>query len=406
MKTFLRVFIILIAGVLVGIYLYAKFGNSIFENSSNSDTLLVEDLYAQTPTLNESNKQISSSRETAITRAVEKVSPTVVSVNVLQVRDYTVRSPFSARNPLLREFFPELFEDRYYQEKIQSIGSGFIISEDGYILTNDHVVQEAREIVITMSGGREVQAEIIGTDPRSDVALLKIDMKNLPYARFGNSDNVLLGEWAIAIGNPFGLFEKGNRSTVTVGVISAIDRDFGEMEGRIYQDMIQTDASINTGNSGGPLCNASGEVIGMNTFIYTGSRYSEGSIGIGFSIPINRIGKLLNDLKKYHKIDRDFWIGIRVRSLDAIAAEKMGYSITEGAIITSIERGSPAHNAGLRLGDIIIEINGNRIRNDQDVIEVVYYDTNLRVGDKLDFKILRDGRELNLSMILAGFRNN
>ena len=406
MKTFLSVFIILIAGVLVGIYLYAKFGNSIFENSSNSDTLLVEDLYAQTPTLNESNKQISSSRETAITRAVEKVSPTVVSVNVLQVRDYTVRSPFSARNPLLREFFPELFEDRYYQEKIQSIGSGFIISEDGYILTNDHVVQEAREIVITMSGGREVQAEIIGTDPRSDVALLKIDMKNLPYARFGNSDNVLLGEWAIAIGNPFGLFEKGNRSTVTVGVISAIDRDFGEMEGRIYQDMIQTDASINTGNSGGPLCNASGEVIGMNTFIYTGSRYSEGSIGIGFSIPINRIGKLLNDLKKYHKIDRDFWIGIRVRSLDAIAAEKMGYSITEGAIITSIERGSPAHNAGLRLGDIIIEINGNRIRNDQDVIEVVYYDTNLRVGDKLDFKILRDGRELNLSMILAGFRNN
>ena len=406
MKTFLRVFIILIAGVLVGIYLYAKFGNSIFENSSNSDTLLVEDLYAQTPTINESNKQISSSRETAITRAVEKVSPTVVSVNVLQVRDYTVRSPFSARNPLLREFFPELFEDRYYQEKIQSIGSGFIISEDGYILTNDHVVQEAREIVITMSGGREVQAEIIGTDPRSDVALLKIDMKNLPYARFGNSDNVLLGEWAIAIGNPFGLFEKGNRSTVTVGVISAIDRDFGEMEGRIYQDMIQTDASINTGNSGGPLCNASGEVIGMNTFIYTGSRYSEGSIGIGFSIPINRIGKLLNDLKKYHKIDRDFWIGIRVRSLDAIAAEKMGYSITEGAIITSIERGSPAHNAGLRLGDIIIEINGNRIRNDQDVIEVVYYDTNLRVGDKLDFKILRDGSELNLSMILAGFRNN
>jgi serine protease Do len=297
---------------------------------------------------------------------------------VLQVRQIVQRSPFSSRDPFLREFFPELFKDRRYQQEIQEIGSGFIISADGYILTNHHVVQDANQIVITMPGGKKADAEIIGTDPTTDIALLKIDQKNLPFIRFGNSDQIILGEWVIAIGNPFGLFEINNRSTVTVGVISAVDRDFGEMEGRIYQDMIQTDASINRGNSGGPLCNALGEVI------YTGSQYSEGSVGIGFAIPINRIARLLDDLKKYHKIDRDFWVGIKIQNLDNVIARKMGYNSTDGVLVHYIDRGSPADKAGMRLGDIIIEINNLKITSDKDVFEIVY-GTDLRVGDQLPF---------------------
>jgi serine protease Do len=404
MKKYLRILIIFVVGIVSGIYLYVKYSQYMESSVSNNDMLEVDALFAHDSAIEEEGRRISSSRQTAITEAVNKVSPAVVSVSVLQVFEYRRRSPLS--DPLLREFFPELFKDRYYQQKIQSIGSGFIISADGYILTNDHVVEDASEIVITMAGGNEFKAETIGSDPRSDLALLKIDKKNLPYCPLGNSDKVLLGEWAIAIGNPFGLFERGNRSTVTVGVISAVDRDFGEIEGRVYQDMIQTDASINTGNSGGPLCNAAGEVIAMNTFIYTGSRHEEGSVGIGFAIPINRIINLLDDLKKYHKIDRDFWIGIRVRSLDTVTAEKMGYSIKEGALVTSIERGSPASKAGLKLGDVIVEINSKKIKSDEDVIEIVYYDTDLRVDDKLKLKVLRDDSELSLILVLASIRNN
>jgi len=215
---------------------------------------------------------------------------------VTQMQEYRRRSPFSTRDPVLREFFPELFKDYRYQQEVSSLGSGFIISSDGYILTNEHVVENATEIIITMTGGEKAEAQIIGTDPKSDVALLKIDLNSLQHVKLGNSDEVILGEWAIAAGNPFGLFEINNKATVTVGVISALNRDFGEMVGRIYQDMIQTDASINHGNSGGPLCNALGEVIGMNAFIYIDK--AEGSVGIGFAIPINRIKNLLEDLKK------------------------------------------------------------------------------------------------------------
>jgi serine protease Do len=212
-----------------------------------------------------------------------------------------------------------------------------------------------------------------------------------------------LGEWAIAVGNPFGLFEINNKATVTIGVISALNRDFGEMEGRIYQDMIQTDASINHGNSGGPLCNALGEVIGMNTFIY--SEQGEGSVGIGFAIPINRISRLINDLKSNRKIDRDFWIGIRVKNLDRVVADKMGYEGTNGVIVTYIDRSSPAEKAGMKLGDIITQIGNTPIEIDKNVTEAIF-EEDLRVGDHLNFLVWRDGKKLNLNFLLESIKDN
>lgn len=406
MKKTLQIIFFIFVGVLTGIFLLYQYGDKFEFVKNQDDSLVVSDVYAQDQTVASANNEITKSRSTVITKAVEKISPAIVSVNVLQVREHVLRSPFRSRDPILREFFPELFKDRTYQEQVEAMGSGFIISNDGYILTNDHVVHDAKKIIITMVGGSKADAELIGSDPTSDIALLKIDRENLKFLTLGNSDDLMIGEWAIAAGNPFGLFEINNNPTVTVGVISAIDRDFGELvSGRIYQDMIQTDASINHGNSGGPLCNALGNVIGMNTFIYTGSRSNEGSVGIGFAIPINRITRILDDLKKYHKVDRDFWIGIKVQNLSDIIARKMGYNSTKGVLITYIDRGSPAEKAGLQLGDIILEMGGKSIDHDQDVFDVVY-GSDLRVGDDLEFTIWREGRQINITMKLLSIRNN
>jgi serine protease Do len=388
-------------GILAGIFLYIYFEKNPENTLRSEDSPLVDNLYANS-SIENANQEIISSRQNSITQAVKKLSPAVVGINVTQIQEYRRRSPFSTRDPVLREFFPELFKDYRYQQQVSSLGSGFVISSDGYILTNEHVVENATEIIITMTVGEKAEAQIIGTDPKSDVALLKIDLNSLQHVKLGNSDEVILGEWAIAVGNPFGLFEINNKATVTVGVISALNRDFGEMEGRIYQDMIQTDASINHGNSGGPLCNALGEVIGMNTFIY--SDRGEGSIGIGFAIPINRISRLIDDLKSNREIDRDFWIGIRVKNLDPVIARKMGYDGTNGVVVTYIDRRSPAEKAGMNLGDIIIKIGNTPIALDKHVTEAIY-EEDLRVGDKLAFQVWRDGKIVNLILDLESIKD-
>jgi serine protease Do len=401
-KNSFRTIIIFGIGIIAGIIIYVQFGTNS-ENSNNLvDTVLVKDLNAQ-PTIDNANQDITSSRQNSITRAVKMLSPAVVGINVTEVREYQRNSPFRTRDPVLREFFPELFKDYRYQQQLTSLGSGFIISSDGFILTNQHVVENATQVMVTMTDSKDIEAEIIGIDPKSDVALLKIDLKNLPVAKLGNSDEVILGEWAIAVGNPFGLFDIGKRATVTVGVISALNRDFGEMEGRIYQDMIQTDASINHGNSGGPLCNALGEVIGMNTFIYSDSR-GEGSVGIGFAIPINRISRLIEDLKINRKIDRDFWIGIRVKNLDPVISRKMGYDKSNGVIVTYIDRRSPAEKAGMKLGDIITKVGDRPISFETHVSDAIY-EEDLRVGDVLDFQVWRDGDFKNLKLNLESIKD-
>ena len=341
---------------------------------------------------------LQSSRQNAITKAVKLVSPAVVSVNVTAVREYIQRNPYYV-DPAFRSLFPELFSDRKYLEKVKSLGSGFVISADGYILTNEHVVENAVEVVVAFSNGSEFKAEIIGVDALSDIALLKIKAKNLPFIKFGDSKNVLIGEWAIALGNPFGLFYK-RQPTVTVGVISAIHRDFGRMvSNRVYQDMLQTDASINSGNSGGPLCNADGKVIGINTFIYSNSSEMGGSVGIGFAIPIHRVTKILDDLKLKHQVDRNYWTGMYYSNLNPYLAKELGYSKSKGIYIARIERGSPAQKAGVRLGDIIVKIYDKPVTSFTDV-ENAIFSVDPKVGEILKLTVWREGKLVQINIVL------
>jgi len=296
-----------------------------------------------------SQKSIDKERENAIVKAVKKAENSVVSITCFQTR-YVSLAPRSILNdPFFREFF-EFFDFPEYKEKISSQGSGFIISEDGFILTNEHVVHNSDSIIVTLPDGRRFTAEIIGTDYALDIALLKINEENLSYLKFADSDKLERGEWAIAMGNPFGYLWEDTQPTVTVGVISALNRTFkGEGE-RIYRGMIQTDAAINPGNSGGPLLNAEGEVIGMNTFIVS---KSGGFEGIGFAIPSNTLKEVLPYLKKFSYYPRGF-LGIVVKP-----AEK-------GVKVKAVFSNGPAGEAGLEPGDIILKIGRKVIKNFSD----------------------------------------
>ncbi|MFQ6618778.1 MAG: S1C family serine protease, partial [Fidelibacterota bacterium] len=242
---------------------------------------------------------------------------------------------------------------------------------------------------------------VVGQDQVSDIALLKLDGKDFPYAVLGNSDKIIIGEWVVALGNPFGLFNMKNKPTPTIGIVSGVDLDFGVQEGgRVYQDMIQTDAAINTGNSGGPLVNILGEVIGINTFIFTSSQYSTGSIGIGFAIPINRAKNIVEELRKYGKIDRSFWTGLEVQNVNTLIAKYFNLKVTHGVIITDIDQDSPAQKAGLMIGDVIVEVNGRKVKSNNDIFRIIEEDF-LKAGDMLTLKIVRGGETKMVSMRLG-----
>lgn len=356
---------------------------------------------ADTAGIHSTTEALYNSRQNAITQAVARVSPAIVGINVTQVKRIVQKSPFSIDDPVWRAIFPELFRDRVYEQKIKALGSGFIIGQDGYLVTNEHVVENATEILITMTNGEHHKAEIIGVDRLTDIALLKIEGENLPYLEMGDSDKLIVGEWVIALGNPFGLFELNDQPTVTVGVISAVDRDWGQTETRrLYMDMIQTDAAINHGNSGGPLVNSLGQVIGMNTFIYTGSRYQDGFVGIGFAIPINRIKQIVEELHNKGSIERDYWLGILDgQDLNPYIVRALDLSIDRGMIITQIERNSPAARAGLQEEDVIVAVNDQTISSKEEFIDAISR-MDLRVGDTITFSVVRKNKELNINVKL------
>ena len=339
--------------------------------------------------------EISASRETAITRAVDEVSPAVAGINVTAIQEYA-QSPFF-NDPLWNMLFPE----QIHRRRVKSLGSGVVISSDGYVVTNAHVVEGAEEIVVTLIGGQEYKARMIGADNVSDIALLKIKGKDFPYIRFGDSEDIIIGEWVIALGNPFGLFSVNFKPTATVGIVSAKNLNFGRQQsGRIYQDMIQTDASINTGNSGGPLINAQGEVIGINTFIFTGNAYAEGSVGVGFAVPVNRVKTIVEELKRHGKIDRTFRTGLSVQNIDRFLARYLNLSSTSGVIVTEVERGSSAANAGIKVGDVITEVNGKAIKTDGDIITEIQ-ENFLKAGDVINLKVTRGENAMNIRMELG-----
>jgi serine protease Do len=309
------------------------------------------------------DQDISRSRQNAITEAVASVSPAVVGINVVQIQRVVEGSPFDD------EFFRMFFPQREYLQRVKGLGSGFIISATGYVLTNEHVVHEASEIVVTTTDGRQYTASLVGSDYLYDVALLKIQGNDFPFIPLGSSDSLLIGEWAIALGNPFGLFVVNSKPTVTVGVISATGMNFQgvlRVEGRSYDGMIQTDAAINGGNSGGPLVNGLGECIGINAFIISGSDVEKTSIGIGFAIPINRVKKILPDLKTAGRVKHPSWTGMGVRNLRPAEAAGLGIRTRDGVLIETLRDSGPAKRSGIRTGDVLVAVNGNAVHSVED----------------------------------------
>ena len=321
-----------------------------------------------------------SSRKNAITNAAGIVEPAVVSVNVIKTQIVKRR----------RSFFFGFYDEVPYS--IQGIGSGVIFSVDGFILTNAHVVEGATEIKVILTDTRQFDAKIVGIDTTHDIAVIKIEGNDLPFAKFGDSDNLIIGEWAIALGNPYGFLIKDSKPSVSVGVISAINRDFAEnKDGKIYRHMVQTDAAINPGNSGGPLVNIYGEIIGINTFIFS---ESGGNIGIGFAIPVNAVKKSARELIEFGKI-RSIWFGFKVQELNQLIASHLELKSLDGVLVNYIQRKSPAAKAGLKEGDIIIEINDNTIKDTRDAELVV---SDISVGDEIEIGIIRNRKVLKLNL--------
>jgi serine protease Do len=334
---------------------------------------------------------VAVSRQNAITRSVALASPAVVGINVLELRKYREWSPWGD-DPVFRQFFG----DRVYTQPVRELGSGFIISPDGYIVTNDHVAGNAKEVTVTMTNGEKYDAKVVGSDQITDICLLKIDARNLPFVRLGNSDDVIIGEWVIAMGNPFGLFEVNDKPTVTVGVVSATNMRLNDRDGRVYRGMIQTDAAINSGNSGGPLMNSIGEVIGINTAIFTPN---EGNIGIGFAIPISRVKSIVAQLKRSGKIERELWTGLEIQPVDRRIARYFGMSRVEGVIVSDIKKGSSAEKSGLKLGDIILQANGEKVDDEATLIGIV---EDAKPGATVRLSVFREKKTIDVPLKLEG----
>ncbi|MFT4997211.1 MAG: serine protease Do [Flavobacteriales bacterium] len=288
----------------------------------------------------------------------------------------------------LPEIFREYFErhDQSRSRESRSSGSGFIVSADGYILTNNHVIEDADEIVVRMVDRREFNAEVVGTDQRSDLALLKVAAKDLPVLKMASSDNLKVGEWVLAIGSPFGL-----DYSVSSGIVSAIGRSIRDGGGSTYVPFIQTDVAINPGNSGGPLFNMSGEVVGINSQIYSPSG---GSVGLSFAIPVGIAVDVMAQLKESGSVSRG-WLGVGIQDVDKDLAESFGLDSPKGALISYIELSGPAAAAGVKVGDIIIDFNGTAIGDSADLPAIVGL---TKPGKKISMVVVRDGFERNLSV--------
>lgn len=330
-------------------------------------------------------RSIDDSRMNAIVRASQAVGPSVVSVSVTQTV-VARRGPFMG-DDFFEQFFGDFFPPRVYRERIPSLGSGFIITEDGYIMTNEHVTRNAEDIKVTLPDGRQFDAKVAGSDATYDLAILKVDALGLPVATLGDSDDLVVGEWAVAIGNPFGFLLDDPSPSVTAGVISAVRRDVKSISSgaSIYKYMIQTDAAINPGNSGGPLVNGRGEVIGVNTFIFT---RGGGSLGMGFAIPINSAKKVAREVIKYGEV-RGVWIGLSIQDITPYMASQLGIEDTRGVIVVRLEDGSPADKAGVKVGDIIRRVQGVQVEDSDDAQRGIY---GAGIGDVIQVTLEREGK--------------
>ena len=331
-------------------------------------------------------------RETskAFTAVAKEALPAVVSVQVTKSIEVSSRSPFGYGSPFGNEFFEYFFGPGYrersprrYEQKGQ--GSGSIVSSDGYILTNNHVVMDADKIMVVLNDGRKLEAEVIGADPKTDIAVIKVEATDLPTIETGDSDALEIGEWVIAVGNPFGLSE-----TVTVGVVSAKGRQVRVTED-VYEDFIQTDAAINPGNSGGPLLNLEGKAVGINTMIIS---ESGGYMGIGLAIPINMAKSVKEQLIASGKVTRGY-VGIAMTDVNEEIKDFFKLKKQEGVLITDVLDDSPAEEGGLKRDDVILKIDGRDIKNGQDIKNIIGF---TMPGKEVSFTVDRNGREKNIKV--------
>lgn len=360
-------------------------------------------------------EDLNSLFENAVTDVASKVGPAVVSISTLHIpkdqprtRGYDYRQPYGGSPYSEEELFRRFFEDFFGEmpgpgmspdrdQRQMGLGSGVIIDEDGYILTNEHVVEfddkTADKITVTLADGREFSAELKGVDARSDLAVIKINAKNLPVAALGDSDNSKIGQWVVAIGNPFGYLLNSPEPTVTSGVISALHRTLPRisMRDRDYGDLIQTDAAINPGNSGGPLCNLKGEVIGISVAIFSSSG---GYQGIGFAIPSNTAKRILDNLIAGKEIEYG-WLGVTVQGLTPDLKEYFSCPDNSGVLVTEVFTGSPAEEAGIRKGDIIISFDNQKVKNLQDLLSRV---GRAQVAEKVKFEVWREKKKVALEV--------
>ena len=341
-----------------------------------------------------SEVEILSKTSRAFTAVVKDAMPAVVHVTVeksVDAKDYNQQFEFF-NNPFFERFFGPDFRRQFPQQprqrRQQGQGSGFIISKDGYILTNYHVVADADTINVAMADDKKLEAKLIGSDPQSDVALIKIENgKDLPVIQMGDSNELDVGEWVIAIGNPFGL-----NQTVTVGVVSAKGRSgVGLNE---YENFIQTDAAINPGNSGGPLLNIRGEVVGINSALFS---RTGGYMGIGFAIPINMVKAINEQLQKHGKVTRG-WLGVAIQDVDENLAKSFGLDEARGILVSEVQKDSPAYKAGLKQGDVIVKLNDIVLEGVNDLrnrIALIVPET------KADIEVIRDGKNKKIGVIIG-----
>jgi len=334
-----------------------------------------------------------------------KVSPAVVNVSSTHVMtqqdgqgpngpggempfNFPEGSPF---DQFFKQFQEQQRDQQKHPRKVTSLGSGFIIDASGYVVTNNHVIDEAKDIEVTMTDGSEYPAKLVGTDPKTDLALLKVEAKKpLPYVSFGDSDKMRIGDWVMAVGNPFGL-----GGSVTAGIVSARGRDIHEGP---YDDFLQIDAAINQGNSGGPTFSTDGSVIGINTAIVSPSG---GSVGIGFAIPSNLASPIIAELKNQGHIDRG-WLGVSIQELTPDLTQGMGLPSDKGALIASVQNGSPAAEAGIKAGDVVLGFGDHVIASPKDLSRVVAETTS---GTSVPVKIWRDGSERTVSVKIAQMKD-
>ena len=317
------------------------------------------------------------STQKAFSNVSKKVTPSVVNISTISRKK--IIQPFFETNPFFEDFFgaPQTRRDK-------SLGSGFLISKDGYIVTNDHVVRDAESIQVKLSNDKVYDAKVVGGDQKTDIAVIKINAADLPVTVLGDSDKLEVGQWAIAIGNPFGLDR-----TMTVGVISATGRSNMGIE--TYENFIQTDASINPGNSGGPLLNVYGEVIGINTAIVAAGQ------GIGFAIPINMAKPIFSQLISKGNVSRGY-MGVTIQPVTEELAQSFGLKQVKGALVNDVIKGGPADKAGIRQGDVITALNGSEVRDPSHLQRLV---AEAGVGKVVKVSVFRDGKALELSIALS-----